>query len=264
MQRNGKASGTRNGAVLSEALPPRTSPATLLDTDAPATVTLLDTDTTTSPAAPGAEPVAHKLSASAPATIKGQLLATRVALDTVQGNAAMQAALAQYGYDAARMAEGRALYEQALSLLQQQRAGRGERYAAVDARGAAQEQAHAVYIRQVAVARVALRKDRGAAEKLGLTMTRKQDQAGWLDQAQQFYTNALGISAIAQKLASFGLTAAQLSAGQSLVAAVAAKLVAQQEARADARALTEQRDEALAALRDWMRDFRAIARVALG
>ena len=253
MQRNGKASATTNGAVLSEPLPPRTTPATLLASDAPAP-----------PAAPADEAPTPTLRASASARIEGQLFAARLAIETVLGNAAMQAALAQYGYDAERMRAGRALYERALALFQQQQAGRGERYAAVDARNAAQEQAEAMFARHLAVARVALRKDRGAAQSLGMTSARKYDQASWLAQAQQFYANALGSRAIAQKLAPFGLTSAQLSEGQSLVAAVAAKLVAQQEARADARAMTEQRNEALAELRAWMRDFRAIARVALG
>ena len=264
MQRNGKASGSGNGTMLVEPLPPRTIPATLLDTDAPAPVTLLDTDAPAPPAAPADETPTPTLRASASARIEDQLLAARVAIDTVLGNTPMQAALAQYGYDAERMQAGRALYERALSLFQQQQAGTGERYSAVDARNAAQEQAEAVFARHLAVARVALRGDRGAAESLGMTSARKYDRAGWLAQAQQFYANALGTSAIAQKLVPFGLTAAQLSAGQGLVAAVAVKLVTQQEARADARALTRQRNQALAGLRAWMRDFRAIARVALG
>ena len=99
-------------------------------------------------------------------SIEARLLAAGVAIDTVLSDAAMQAALAPYGYDAERMRAGRTLYERALH--QQQRAGYGERYAATDARDAALAQAHAMYMRHLTVARVALRSDRGAAQALGL------------------------------------------------------------------------------------------------
>ena len=254
MHRNGKTSPSTNGALLSEPLPPRKTPATLLDTDAPTPTT----------AAPSGDTAARTFGPSANHSIAGQLFAARMAIETVLNNADVQAALEPYGYDAARMREGRALFEQALSLHQQQQAGRGERYTATDARDAAQAHAHAVYIRHLAVARVALRGDRGAAQALGLASRRKKSHADWLAQAQQFYTNALASSAIWQRLAPFGAGLAQLMDAQALVAGVAASLVAQGAAREAAQALTEQRDAALAALRAWMRDFRAIARVALG
>ena len=253
MHRNGKTAPASNGTLLSEPLP-RTMPATLLDADAPAP---------TASAHPG-ETLARSFGPGANHSIAAQLLAARMAIESVLSNTDVQAALEPYGYDATRMREGRALYEQALALHQQQQAGRGDRYAATDARDAAQAHAHAVYIRHLAVARVALRGDRGAAQALGLASRRKKSHADWLAQAQQFYANALASSAIRQRLAPFGAGTAQLMDAQALVAAVAASLVAQGAAREAAQALTEQRDAALDALRAWMRDFRAIARVALG
>jgi hypothetical protein len=104
------------------------------------------------------------------------------------------------------------------------RAALGDRYAATDARASTHAQAQAVYRRHVAVARVALRGERGAAQKLDLANSRKRTQAGWLIQAQQFYTNTLGDSAIAQKLAAYGIAREQLVDAQRMVAAVAATL----------------------------------------
>src|SRR5437016_507074 len=86
----------------------------------------------------------------------------------------------------ATVTEGRGLREQALSLVQQQRARLGAQFAATDARATAQAQAHAIYIRHIGVARVALRGDRGAAQALDLA-ARKRSKSGWLVQAQQFY-----------------------------------------------------------------------------
>jgi hypothetical protein len=252
MQRNGKAPASKNGALLDEALPPS------------ATITLLDTEAREQPAPAAPQPaMLRKLGAGVGDSIDARLLAARVAIGAVMADPAMQDSLALYGYDAERMRAGQVLYERALALHQRQQAGYGERYAATDARDAAQAQAHTAYMRYLAVARVALRGDRGAARALGLAQTRKRSNAGWLSQAQQFYANALGDSAIGQRLAAFGATHSQLSAGQQLVAAAATKLVAQQTSREAALALTKQRDAALAAMGAWMRDFRAIARVAL-
>jgi len=248
MHRNGKTPVSANGTLLAEPLPSPSVPIMVVDTDAPAP----------QPA------TGRKLTASMGASIDAQLLAARVAIDTVLGDPDMQAALALYGYDAEHIRAGQALYERALALHRQQQAGYGERYTATDARDAAQAQAHAVYIRHLAIARVALRGERGPAQALGLARSRERSCAGWLGQAQQFYANALSNSAIGRKLASFGATQPQLIQAQQLVAAVAVKLMAQQATKESALALTKQRNAALDAMGAWMRDFRAIARVALG
>ena len=109
---------------------------------------------------------------------------------------------------------------------------------------------------------MALRDDRGAAQKLDLA-GRKRTRAGWLLQAQQFYANALTDSAIVEQLAAYGITQERLAEGQRQVAAVAAGNVARRSQQGAARQATATRDAALAALQRWMRDFVAIARVAL-
>jgi len=198
----------------------------------------------------------------ADASIAQRLVSAQIAIEAVLADAALQEAMAAYGYDATRMLEGRALREQALGLVQQQRARLGAQLAATDARAAAQAQAHAIYMRHVGVARVALRGDRGATQALDLA-GRKRSKSSWLMQAQQFYANLLDDAAIVAKLAGFGLAPAQIAAGQQLVAAVAAGDVAQQSRKSIAQETMKMRDATLEALNDWMRDFLAIARIAL-
>ena len=264
MQRKGNAPQPTNGALLGEAVPPQS--ATLAGTALPApyaTVTLQATDAPAQDSATPAPTAARRIAASAGASIEARLVAAQIAIATVLGDPDLQAIMAGYGYDAERMHEGQVLHTQAAALYHHQRAGFGEKLAATDALASAHAQAHAVYMRHVAIARVALRGDRGAAQTLGVATARKRTQAGWLLQAQQFYANALGNRAIEQKLAAFGTTPAQLADAQRLVAAVVATLTAQQTSKDAAATLTHDRDKALAALRRWMRDFRAIARVAL-
>lgn len=197
------------------------------------------------------------------ASIEQRLMAAQVAIEAVLTDAALQSALAPYGYDLARIRQGKALRDQALALAQQQRARAGDQRSATDARDAAQAQAHTIYMRQIALARVALRDDRGAAQALDLAAARKRSPAGWLMQAQQFYANALNDAAILEKLAGYGLTREQLALGQSQMDTVAASVVARQQRKGVKQETTQARDAALRALNRWMQDFMAVARVAL-
>ena len=269
MRRNGTTPQGAATTALSQAVTVQLPPMTLLDTES---TTQDMTSTTQSPAPSTQAPEMSALSAattprriatSKGANIAARLVAAQVAIETVLGDPGLQAIMAAYGYDAARMRQGQALREQALALYQRQRAALGQRFAATDAHASAQAQAHAIYMRHLAIARVALRGDRGVAQKLDLATARKRTHTGWLIQAQQFYTNALGDSAIVQQLAAYGVPREQLTAAQNQIAMVAGGLVAQQTTKDSAYALTKARDAALTALDHWMRDFRAIARVAL-
>jgi hypothetical protein len=200
---------------------------------------------------------------SAKDSIAQRLAAAQLAIDAVLADGKLQTILAAYGYSAVRMAEGKALYNQALALQQQQRARYGSRYRASDAHATTQAQAHKVYKQHRSVARVALRGDRGAAEMLGLSVPLPTTEAGWLLQARQFYANALTDTAILSALALYNLTQEQLAAGQAQVAAVVAGAVGRQASRSAAQASTQARDAALQELNRWMRDFLAIARIAL-
>jgi len=268
MRHNGKTPQSAATTALLQAATVQLPPMTLLDAE----LANQDAASATQPPAPStqapasAQPAAatpRRIAARSGPSMGARLVAAQVAIDTIIGDPSLQAILAAYGYDAARMREGQALREHALALYQRQRAALGDRFAATDARASAQAQAHAIYMRHVAVARVALRGDRGLAQKLDLAAARKRTHTGWLIQAQQFYANALADSAIVQKLASYGVTREQLAATQSQIATAAGGLVAQHTTKDAAQALTKERDAALAALDDWMRDFRAIARVAL-
>jgi hypothetical protein len=161
----------------------------------------------------------------------------------------------------ARILQGQALRAQALALVQQH-TQRGSQFAAIDARTHAQAQVHALYIRHVAFARIALREDRSAAEALDLS-ERKRKLAGWVLQAQQFYTNALADPTIVARLDRHGVRSDQLVAAQAQVEAVAQAIVIQQNRKGITQASKRERDAALQALNDWMRDFMAVARLAL-
>jgi hypothetical protein len=205
----------------------------------------------------------HGATFSANDSIAKRLAAAQQAIDAVLADRELLAALAMHGYSAARMAEGKALYDKAQALQQQQRQRYGERARATDAHAGLQARIRLTYSQHRSKARVALRADRGAAQMLDLDARLPSTQAGWMLQARQFYANALADGAILRALASYNLTEAHLAAAQVQVAAVAAGAVARQASRSAAQAGTQARNTALETLNRWMRDFLAIARIAL-
>jgi len=125
-------------------------------------------------------------------SIDERLLAAQVAIDNALGDADIQAALAVFGYDAAKLSAGRTLYEDALALVNAQKAEYGGQYEASAAVRAAWDAADVAYSASLKVARVALQDDPKAHAALMLGGTRKQSLSGWIEQATAFYTNLLG------------------------------------------------------------------------
>lgn len=196
-------------------------------------------------------------------TIDARLQAVQVALDNIQNDPQLRAALAAYGYDTERLNVGRQLYDTAMQLQQQQQAKRGDQIGATEEANAAVDAANETYMRFVKVARVALKGQRGALVSLDLVGERKDTLAGWIGQAKQFYTTALANEVILEQLTEYGITAAKLRDGQQQVAAVEAAHVEQQQNRGTAQQATAERNAALRALDAWYADFLKIARVAL-
>lgn len=187
---------------------------------------------------------------------------TRIALTNAGNDAEVQAELARFGYDAARLAEGRALLDAATRLHGSQQAEYGEQIAATTAFQDAFEAARAAYVRHLTLARVAFKDDAGAAVALKLGGRRKRSYSGLLDQARQFYDNVLASEARTAAMAAYGQTEEVLGEARALVLAAIDANAAQEHEKGDAQRTTQERDAAFDALGDWMSDFIAVARVA--
>ncbi len=195
-------------------------------------------------------------------TIDEKLLEAQVAI-TNAADPEIAQPLALFGYDADRIAEGQALYETANDLHQKQGREYGDQFAATDTLQKKLEEAKATYMRHVKIARIALKNERGIMQTLDLEGRRKFTLAGFISQARQFYTNALGDNTVIEKMLKFGIASEQLEAGKALVDATEAAKAAREKERGEAQQATVDRDEAMEALAEWLSDFFAIARIAL-
>jgi len=211
------------------------------------------------PTTPAVAPRTNTISLSTDQRLKDIAIALQNATD----DEVIKTELAEFGYMATKVAEGKALYDTAEALHRKQKVEYGEQAIATDALNTAWEVANNVYMRQVKVARVAFKNERGVQSKLGIEGQRKQTLAGWLGQAKQFYTAALSETALQTTLATFGISVAKLTEAQALVQTVESAAATQHQEKGEAQEATRLRDEALEALYEWVSDFKKIARVAL-
>jgi len=196
-------------------------------------------------------------------SIDGRLTAAQIAIENALSDNKVQSFLSVYGYDAAKIGEGKTLFETARQLQQQQKAEYGDQYAATDAFKAKLDEAKTEYMRFLKVARVALKNDYAAFKTLELGGIRKHSLTGWIGQARTFYINALEDAGVMAKLNNFGISQEKLEAGKTMVDETEAANISQKKETGEAQQATKDRDEAIDNLDEWMSDFFAIARVAL-
>ena len=196
-------------------------------------------------------------------SIDAKLAASQLALSNAATIPKIGSLLIEFGYDAARIAEGQTLYETALAAQVSQKQEYGEQYEATQTFETAWKAANQAYMQSVKIARVAFKGDPNAAKALGIAGQRKYSYSGWLDQAQQFYLAALDNADFQTELALFGVTLEKLQAGKALIDDVVTAKTAKESETGQAQQATKTRDTALDTLDDWMSDFIAIARIAL-
>lgn len=187
----------------------------------------------------------------------------RVAINNAQADPAVQAALAAFGYTAAKFAIASTLLTEAELLTQQQMAHYGAQFAASQAIANARQEASRAYRRSLKVARVAFADDLQASAALMLNGRRQESLAGWLQQTTTFYSNLLADPRLLASMAEYGYTEAKLTAEQTLITAVQQMDAIQEQEKGEARTGTRERDAKLAELKAWMATFRKIAAVAL-
>ncbi|MBN2349111.1 MAG: hypothetical protein JXJ22_09755 [Bacteroidales bacterium] len=196
-------------------------------------------------------------------TIENLLVKANVAIYNGIENPELAEILAQYGYDANRINEGRELCDETEKLHQKQVMEYGEQYDATREMEEARLKANLVYMKHVKIARVALKNKVGDWDKLQLNGKRKKSFSGWLAEAGLFYTNVLSDKMLVEQMQEYGITGEKLMEGQQLVNDAEAAYAKQRKELGEAQDATIERDEAVDKLQYWYSDYIEIARVAL-
>ena len=196
-------------------------------------------------------------------SISQTMMSAQIILDATLSEPEIMNRLAAFGYDQARIQAGKALYDETLALVHQQKAGYGEQHEASARAQASYQEADEVYMRTLKVARIAFKDNTKAQTALMLRGKRKKNLAGWVAQAGTFYANLLAAPDLTARMAEFGYDYGKLEAEMGLIQNVRNATVNQEHEKGSAREMTQLRNTKLDELEDWLSEFRAIARIAL-
>ena len=196
-------------------------------------------------------------------SIANRLESARLALTNAMAETELRSALAPFGYDEARLQQGKGHYESALAVWQSQQQKQSRRRAAVAAYDRADAAASRAYVRGVKLCRTLYRDDSVTYRTLGLAGSRRRSFASKVAQMRLFYSAALGSPEILSILAGYGFTESQLQTDFALVAALESARSQREVESGEVLGATRNRQQALSILDRWMGDFAAIAHLAL-
>lgn len=193
-----------------------------------------------------------------------------------QANDAVAAAMAQYGYDADRWAGGQALLDEAHAQVRANEAAFAAQLGKTDAFNAAFDEA---WDQTQSLAHLCAALFEGQTETLRLlglhqrrNETTGESEIAWpqnrgllhfLPWARNLYAQAQDNAEVAALLADFGYPVERLGEEAAEVEAVAQADGEQEIAKAEAQQSTVVRDEAVDALRTWLRKAETVAKIAL-
>jgi hypothetical protein len=196
-------------------------------------------------------------------SVEEKLHKAQFAIENAIADPTVASAIAEYGYDDARMAEGKSLCDRATELHQKQFAEYGDKYEATDELHKAWREADEAYRTTFRIARIALREKKKAWSSMRLYNANKRSLLNWLSEVNTFYSNLLNDLELILEMERFAYTRERLLAEQALVDSVAEAKRMRDTEQGEAQYATMERDQVLAELGQWFDDFMEIVDIAL-
>lgn len=184
----------------------------------------------------------------------------RVMLFNAKNTSAIAKRMATFGFNGNKMLKGIAMLDDVLEAQSQKDTQYGAQKSATDALNTEWYTFKKTYNEHVALARIAYREDSGAYSTLNLDETRQATMGAWLTQATSFYQQ---LTAYADGMARFGVSAEDIQTAQAQIQALKNLRDTQLQRKGAAQDATDQRNQAMEALDEWMNEFRQIARIAM-
>ncbi len=195
-------------------------------------------------------------------TIEKQLEEARMAIRGALANPEILSKISKFGYNQKVLQEGKALLGQIEMLISLQNEGFDAQMQATRQLRQGRKDLNTVYSRHLSMVRVALKEHPEYRKALMLQGVRKQDMAGWLGQVSAFYNHIDRVQTILTRNG-VTITPEEFAQGKAMIEAIADLRVQQLAGISNKQRATWQRQEAIQALRQWMKDFLYIARYVL-
>lgn len=197
------------------------------------------------------------------ATIEEILFQSRVRINNSLSDSKVLNAVSVMGYSETKLNEGLAILGEANTLYEDQKKEYGEQDEAQDVFSTERKSANLIYKNHVKIGCIAFNNDVKAITTLELNGRRARTISGWLKQTLGFYHAILTNEEWKAKFAIYGQTEEVLTAQVAAIEGVAKASEAVRREKGDAQNATQERDEKIEELADWVSDYEVIARIAL-
>ncbi len=188
-----------------------------------------------------------------------QLNKAQLAITNSIGDPEIQSLVAQFGYPADKLGDGKDLYDAAQAAVNAQKAAAGAQQQATSTLTQAEKSAKDAYQALAKVARAVFARDKAQLSTLGLTGNTPHTTAGFLTAAYTLFDNAQGLT----PLADYGYNAAKLTGERAKIAAYDSANQQQEAAKGAAQQATREQETAMQSLNEWTSQYLKIAKVAL-
>lgn len=187
----------------------------------------------------------------------------RVSFENAVNQPQISSLMAEFGYDEAEIKKGKTLLDATVSSyteIDKERDEESEAYINFDA---LRTQLEDVYLKHRKIAKVVFRNDMVVLNNLELTGTVPAAYSSWLKMVKQFYEGIAKDQQLQKGLNRLKVTAEDLSAATALITTVETARAAYLKEKGESQDSTQNKDEAFEKLDEWMRDFYAVAAIAL-
>jgi len=191
--------------------------------------------------------------------INQTLAASRLMIEGALADPQLIKTLEAYGYNRKQIQKGKAHLERAWLLFDNKELSYQEKKRATQQLTAYRTELRQVFLKHSGMLRAFYRTDAATQEELGLTQATPQALDRFLTRAQRFYTKARLLQAATSD---FPIADEALMQAQAMIAAISDARIQQLSKKREAERTTQQQNEALKELRQWVRDFMAIAKIA--
>jgi len=196
-------------------------------------------------------------------SIADRLNAAQVAISNSLADEEIKNLVGAYGYSAAKLNAGKALYTAAVDAANHATAASGAQQQATVVVESAGDIARDAFQALAKIARAALKDNPGQLTALTLDGPMPRTMASFLSNAKTMFENALNIPEIQTALAEFGYTAQKLQTECAKITNYDLANQAQELAKGAAQQATQLQDAALAEMDDWVACYLKVAKVAL-
>ncbi len=187
----------------------------------------------------------------------------RVALENVTAQSEIATIMAEFGYDAALIEEGKQLFTQtreAFDNNQREDDETSQAYSLFIKNRTALAGTYSLHRKK---AKVVFRKDLEIMKRLNLDTAIPEAYVKWLETVKKFYSEMLADTTLQDKIVRLKVTADDLNAANNLVSVLETARSEYLKEKGESQDATKTKDTAFSRLDDWMSEFYAVARIAL-